>query len=403
MSTTGQTASRFMEIPAHTLRTIDVAGQIEGFGDTEFAVGIESDVPIAVDGSESWDAAGYGSSSERGVTGGPGREWYLAEGATHSGFNLFYSFQNPGDTAAELEVTFLRPGGQPPIVWTDRIGPYTRRSLHVNSIPGLEAAEVSGVVRSVNGVPVLVSRGMYLGSQGRGLEAGHESAAIRAPAVRWLLPEGATGPFFDEFVLIANPSTQVAQVDVTYLRPVGPPLVKRHVVPPLSRYGIWVDYDLPELADSAVSSIVESVNGVGVVVERAMWWPGSSWHEAHSSAGETEVGTRWAFAGGEAGGTRNAETYVLVANSSARAGTARITILFEDGNTLAQEIALGPMSRTNVAVAVAFPEALGRRFGVLVESLGDFAVPVVVERAVYSDADGVSWAAGADALATRLP
>ena len=35
--------------------------------------------------------------------------------------------------------------------------------------------------------------------------AGHESAAVRAPALQWFLAEGATGPYFDEFILIANP------------------------------------------------------------------------------------------------------------------------------------------------------------------------------------------------------
>lgn len=31
------------------------------------------------------------------------------------------------------------------------------------------------------------------------------------------------------------------------------------------------------------------------------------------------------------------------------------------------------------------------------------AVPIIVERAMYSDAQGVRWAAGTNALATKLP
>ena len=46
----------------------------------------------------------------------PGRRWNLAEGATHSGFDLFYLLQNGNDEAARVEVRYLRPGGVPPLV-----------------------------------------------------------------------------------------------------------------------------------------------------------------------------------------------------------------------------------------------------------------------------------------------
>ena len=51
----------------------------------------------------------------------------------------------------------------------------------------------------------------------------------------------------------------------------------------------------------------------------------------------------------------------------------------------------------------AFGEAVGKRFGMLVESIGVTPAQIVVERAMYSDANGVNWAAGTNALATKLP
>ena len=41
------------------------------------------------------------------------------------------------------------------------------------------------------------------------------------------------------------------------------------------------------LADVEVSTTIESMNNVPVIVERALWWPGAfaTWHEAHNSAG----------------------------------------------------------------------------------------------------------------------
>ena len=44
----------------------------------------------------------------------------------------------------------------------------------------------------------------------------------------------------------------------------------------------------------------------------------------------------------------------------------------------------------------------GTRFGAIVESLGSTPAQIVVERAMYWDANGVIWAAGTDLLATKL-
>ena len=54
---------------------------------------------------------------------------------------------------------------------------------------------------------------MYLNRPGQPFAAGHESAGVTAPALEWFLAEGATGPFFDLFVLIANPNPTRATVD----------------------------------------------------------------------------------------------------------------------------------------------------------------------------------------------
>jgi hypothetical protein len=148
--------------------------------------------------------------------------------------------------------------------------------------------------------------------------------------------------------------------------------------------------------------IVESTNNQPVVVERAMWWPKGEWYEAHVSAGATTTGTRWALADGEisAGG----ETYILIANTSATAGTATVTLLVEGGTPLPIVVELPASSRVNVPVSTSFAlpvtaEHPRRRFGALVESSG---VEIVVERAMYSTVGGITWGAGTAALGTKL-
>lgn len=150
---------------------------------------------------------------------------------------------------------------------------------------------------------------------------------------------------------------------------------------------------------------MESLNDVPLVVERAMWWPGdgSTWHEAHNSAGATTTATKWAVAEGEVGGARQHETYLLIANTSSSAGSASVTLYFEDGTSVSRAYSLAPRSRTNVNAAADFGDVVkNRRFGAVVESLGSEPAQIVVERAMYSNAGGVDWAAGTNALATKV-
>jgi hypothetical protein len=234
---------------------------------------------------------------------------------------------------------------------------------------------------------------------------------VPAPAAHWFLAEGATGPYFDEFILIANPDITTALLEVRYLLPGGAPLTKVYSLPPLSRVSIWLNDEaesepaLTDLANTAVSATVHSLNDVGVIVERAMWWPRPStrWTEAHNSAGATATGVVWGLAEGEVGGPFATETYILVANTSPFAGTARVTLVIEGGGTQVVTVPLPANSRTNVPVIESwFPGITAKRFGALIESLGGTPAQIVVERAMYSDANGVHWAAGSGSMATLL-
>ena len=387
---------------------------LTGLSGTSFSTVVETDVPLIVDRTMTWDVSGYGSHAET-STDGPATTWYLAEGATHSGFDLFYLIQNPNPSVATVTVTYLLPSPAAPVQRVYSVPAGSRFNIWVDSeaatFPVLASTAVSARLQS--DVPIIVERAMYLNSGGQTFGAGHDSAGVTAPSTTWFLAEGATGPYFDLFILIANPTATDAVVDVQYLLQSGTTVTKRYTVAANSRFDIWVDQEDALLADAAVSSTVTSINGVPIIVERSMWWPGptpASWQEAHNSPGATVTGTKWAVAEGEQGGSRGTSTYLLVANTSAYPGQVRVTLLFENQAPLV----VGPSatipghSRYNVDLgAAAFIAARDRRFGAIVESLavqGETApAQIVVERAMYSDAGGVTWAAGTNALATRLP
>ena len=344
---------------------------------------------------------GYGSHSET-ATAAPSPTWFLAEGATHGAFQLFYLLQNPSATAAHVSVTYLLPAPAAPITLPYTIAAESRLTIPVDAIPGLEATDVSA--RIVSDVPILVERAMYMDTANpvQVFGAGHAGSGVTAANPRWFLAEGATGGFFDMYYLIANPSTQATQVRVTYLLPSGAPLEKEYTVAAQSRLTISVDEQDARLTDTPVSAIVESLNGVGIVVERSMWWPGGGrWTEGHLSAGSTMTARRWAVAGGVIGA--GVETYVLIANTSAFAGNATVTALRSDdgGPAASQTVFLPANSRVNVPMSQ-LPGLAGpgvTSFGVLIVSDGP---EIVIERATYMDFGGIVWAAGHASLGTPL-
>ena len=57
---------------------------------------------------------------------------------------------------------------------------------------------------------------MYFGTA-RLFDGGHESAGVSDGATSWFLAEGATGPFFETFVLVGNPNPVAANVTFTFL------------------------------------------------------------------------------------------------------------------------------------------------------------------------------------------
>ena len=138
-----------------------------------------------------------------------------------------------------------------------------------------------------------------------------------------------------------------------------------------------------------------------------MWWPGptaATWHEAHNSPGRDARparGGRWRKARSAA--PRGAETYVSIANTVGvrGIGAGHAAVRGRHAPRRARSRCT-PTAASTSPCGAEFPEAAGRRFGAVVESLGATPAQIVVERAMYSNAGGVVWAAGTNALATKL-
>ena len=209
----------------------------------EFSTVVESDLPLVVDRTMTWDGSGYGSHSETSLA-APALRWYLAEGSTKGSFDLYYLLQNPSLTDdAEVKVTYLLPGGRDPIVEQHTVPANGRYNIHVDDRPGLGDTDVSAVFEVTNGVPVLVERAMYVNDHGRLFDSGHDAAAVTAPAASWFLAEGATHGLFDTFILLSNPNPSPVTARVTYLLEDGRTFTRDAPLPASSRDTIWVNYE----------------------------------------------------------------------------------------------------------------------------------------------------------------
>ena len=135
---------------------------------------------------------------------GPATTWYFAEGS--QGF--FYTYvllTNPSDRAESRTCPVPHRGtarrSRRPSRW--------RRWRASRSIPGGYAAlrdQSFGIEVTFLDQPGAAERAMYFGTPPDVLwKAGHESAGVTAPATEWFLAEGATGPYFETFILVANP------------------------------------------------------------------------------------------------------------------------------------------------------------------------------------------------------
>jgi hypothetical protein len=376
-------------------------GTISGFEASDVSTTIESDRLVVVDRMMEWgiepvpNGHGYGSHLET-ATASPSTTWFLAEGSTVLGFDLYYLLQNPQSTIAHVTVRYLLSSGTV-VTRTYDMAPHSRTTLYVNVIPGIEEIDVSGDISA--DAPIIAERAMYRDTPGQHYGLGTVSMGVTAPATRWFLAEGATGTFFDLYVLFANPSATDAILAVEYAKENGTVVTRNYVIGAHSRFSVYVD-SIPGLEHTSVATTVTSTNNVPIVVERAMYWPGGffQYYEGHTSVGTTRTAQRWVIASGD--GDPSTQTFVLLANTDNRPGQAELRIMSPSGfvPSLRRLVDLPANSRTTVELTGMPP-----RYAVLVTSSGPSPVELVVEPSVYRSNGGVLWASGANEVATPLP
>ncbi len=191
----------------------------------------------------------------------PARTWYLAEGATHSGFSTWLLLFNPQPVEAKVTVGLDSQGkGLTPLEVTMR--PRSRTTINLNDL--MPGRDVSARVQA--DIPIVASRSMYWAAPGG--RAGHESNGVTAAATEFFLPEGCTAFGFETWLLLYNPGDADATARVYAMTGQGESEIGVIDVPAHTRSTMPVgEYYYGELSLHVVADAL-------ICCERATYWAG---------------------------------------------------------------------------------------------------------------------------------
>jgi N-acetylmuramoyl-L-alanine amidase len=290
MLSTGKKIDYKCVVKPRSRYTIDCA-TVPGVEKADFSIKVKADSPVIVERPmyfKNHNGASGGHDSP-GVT-APAKHWYVAEGYTGKGFDTYVLIQNPGTSNASARVDYMLPKGKV-VSTTEEIAPHSRKTVHVNEIPGLEATDVSAEVDS--SVPVVVERSMYFNYYG--IKEGNNSTATTSPSTLWYLAEGYTRAGFDTYVLLENPSETDTGAIVEFMLSDGNTKKIGVTLPARSRQTVRVN----EVGGMGAAEFSTKVTcSVPIVVERACYFNYGSKPGGTNDMGVSEPALQWYFAEG---------------------------------------------------------------------------------------------------------
>jgi BarA-like signal transduction histidine kinase len=385
-------------VPAQARITVHV-GEIGGMESASASAQVRSDsgLPLVVERTMFWDKTGYAGSTGSSVD-QPAKDWYFAEGS-QGFFQTFVLVINPNPTPTDVTFTFLRENDTP-VVKTIAAGASTRLTLDAGTVPEIVNRSFGIAVHATQ--PIMAERSMYFGTTPARLwSGGTESAGVTAPSTHWFLAEGATGGFFDTFILLSNPNNAEAHVTFQYLLDTGETVTVPKTIAANARLttNIEAEDDL-RLHNAAVSTVVTS--DIPIIAERSMYWPGAAvpWGEGHNSFGVVEAGLKWGLAEGRVGGALSFHTYILLANPQTTAANVTVSFLRESGAPVVKTFTVPPTSRFNIDTGT-ITELQNESFGADIQVAN--GVPIIVERSMYWDSNGFQFSGGTNATGSPLP
>jgi hypothetical protein len=242
---------------------------------------------------------------------------------------------------------------------------------------------VAAVVEATNGIGIVVERPMYFRYGGTvGIDGGHTALGTATPRTAWLFAEGYTGTGFDEYLTLLNPNPTAANIRITYYLGDDTIQIKTLTAPATARTTVAVHEPTHGVGRGrAVAALVEVTNGLGVIVERPIYFAYSGSMGVvtggHNSVGAPATRASWFFAEGFTGAGFD-EYLTLLAPDGA---TVAITYYLSHGGTRTRTATVagrGTVAVHDLAHGVGRDQAVAASVEVISDGSG-----VVVERPMY--------------------
>ena len=366
-----------------TLEDIVLPAESQGYFDPESDLGemdfstkvecLEGDI-IAVDRTMLWigdigdeTTGALEGHSSIGVT-SPDTTWFLPEGSSAWGFECWLLIQNPNDTEATCNVTYMVEGVGPYTV-TKKVPANSRRTYNMADDIGNHDASI----KVDSNIPVIPERAMYRNNR----REGHDSIGTTSPANDYYLAEGTTAYGFTTYVLVQNPNPTPANVQLVYMTPGGPVYPPAFSMPANSRKTVRVNDFLP---NTDLSTQVHADQPI--IAERAMYWDSGTGEACHDSIGLDSPHKKFYLPEGETSGGTEVETWTLVQNPNNDYVEVQVSYLpnvLDRGQKHSFTDILPPNSRKTYNMADTIREGAA---GIMVESLTT-GKKVMAERSMY--------------------
>lgn len=308
--------------------------------------------------------------------------WFFAAGSASLGADERILLYNPFPDEAVVRVNFFTPEGRELRTTFEEV-PVPARSW--------ESVAINDAIRVTTTVAVVVhaSRGRVVAwrqlfANPEGLPWGLQSTVgAPATATEWYFPDGGIGPGVDERIALLNPTGRQAEVAITLSTAEETIQARRLMeiaVPRRSSLSVQLEEELNTPAEqTGVSATVTSLDGVGIVAERTVWYDTGDITGVASEIGARSPTTRWALPPASVAPSTDA---VTVMNPGAEPVSVAIEFLRTNDDPIApgdlQQIQLRPGARIKLAVG---EYTDGRSVPALLTASG----PVVAERFSYSN------------------
>lgn len=302
---------------------------------------------------------------------GVASRWYFANGDTTGDHRTVISMLNPTGAVAHVKMRFLYESGPE--------SQYTQ-VVPAHSVASVDLALAAGAGRRISTILEADQKISATSTITYGGADSASTAGASGPSKLWYLAEGYDNGSFTEELVIMNPSSSNAIIDVRFLPFNNRPIQEtRFVMQPHSNIRI----DAAQyIARQSFATIVTADQNV--VVERAMRF-GAGGRGADDKIGINSAATVWDFAYGESGADR--QTFFTILNPN-QASPAAVTATFFDhsGKPIGtQTIVIDALHRGNIKLNDVLANAQ-------VATVLTSNVPIVAERPVYQSSPNLSTA-----------